>query len=313
MSAPSSHSSTAPSNLLFKDAKGAPAPVFQGDNRARSLALLATFLVERNVISAMQLLNKDPSLALEFVDIPTAPGNPKKPTEFPLAALRHGCTPGYALAVANGFDVNAKLEGGTTTLLDQAVARAASSAEGLADVSMLLAMGADPSSLEAAALHAAAFSVKNDQGLGLVQMLLDAKANFTYSADCECPLAVIVRQVKWTPENGPTMTKLMARFVKAGVSLDRSTGFPKTSPLHKALGMQNVPAMLTLIRLGAKADASAFQGRDMLELLAEAKLDKHIPEFTAATMEAQLGKLAKDAPVVAKQAAGSSRGMRGSI
>ena len=83
-------------------------PVFVGDQRAKARALLASKIVEQHVMAVMQLVNKDPSLALGTVPMTLTNGGVARVEEldFAFACLMHDVTPGVMFAVTAGFPVD---------------------------------------------------------------------------------------------------------------------------------------------------------------------------------------------------------------
>lgn len=299
----------ASSDLLFGATKPEKrtAPVFVGEQRAKAIAMLASSIAEHRAVAVMQLVNKDPSLVFEKLPIPGRSG-PPHPTEFPLACLRHGLAAGYTFAVSRGFNVDDLLQDETTTLLQAALAQTATrNCE--ADISLLLAMGADyrnMTSLDALyGVMAAAFPPKSDKHApGAVAMLLDAKVDFAYPTSYMCPYSVLVNSGGWgVPETAVTLAKTMARFVKCGLSLERKTGAPAQTPLQRALGCKNGEAVIALIRVGAKSGPEQLNGKDLFDMMRAQGLEEFKPAAQAALMDAHISHQARANPASAQPAA----------
>lgn len=291
-------------DLLFSGATppARPAPVFTGEQRLKALAMLGSAVSEQRAVTVMQLVNKDPSLVFEQLQVPvrSAPSL-SEPVEFPLACLRSGLAAGYVFAVNRGFAVDTLLQGGSNTLLQDALAHAgARSCD--ADVSLLLGMGADframPSPDALYAVVSAAFPMRDPASsvkknsvatLGAVSMLLDAKVDFAYPESYQCPYQLLVQTGGWTePERAAALTKLMARFAKGGLSLERRTGAPAMSPLMKALGVKNGEAVIALIRVGAQSGPEQLNGKDLFALMAAQGLEEFKPGAQSALMESHI-------------------------
>lgn len=282
------------------------APVFQGAQRADAIAALGRCIAERRTQTILQLLDKDPTLVHEVIPVPASGiglNGVIQHMEFPLACLAHGISAGYLFALQNGLPPDTLMQDGTTTLLQSALSLSSANRPMIADISLLLGMGASPSSMPSNdCLHAvvnAAFDRRglNEQGLATVSMLLDARFDFNYSASMPSPFQIIVRSAGWeTDEGSLRMTKTMARFAKAGVDINRSTGEPKTTALLTAIGTSNRPAVLSLIHLGAKTTPDALLGRDLSVALEDAKLQDLIPEARAAMMQATMSSVVSPTP-----------------
>ncbi|MFK4705753.1 hypothetical protein ABIC83_002592 [Roseateles asaccharophilus] len=284
-------------NLLQADAASkAPAP-FDGEQRKKALALLASSIAEHKAVSVMQLVNRDPSLAAEILDMPVSAVSAQTvPVEFPLACLRAGISAGYVFAISRGFPVDKLLQNGTTNLLQAAISHRAGDRTTEADVSLLLSMGADPAAMPSQdALYtavASAFPHKEEViHPEVVSMLLDAKANFSYDSKTLCPASVLVRSGRWNKEEGAhEMTKLLAKIKRSGVDLDRKTGSPLLTPLQRAVAMKSGRAIMALIRVGAKSGPEQLGGKDLFQVLESAGLQVIVPEVQAALMESQISR-----------------------
>ena len=295
MSTPTIGTAATP-NLLFSEVPSPDStkPVFKGAQRDMAKALLASSISEQRLMAVMQLVNKDPSLAFETLQVADLPGsNRTAPYEFPLACLRHRLSAGYVFAVGRGFSVDAPLQDGSTTLLQQAIAQCSAEQSGEADLSLLLAMGAKTSAMpDQDALYsvvANAFPAGGDRHYpGAVNMLLDAKVDFAYDPSFKCPYTALVDTAGWTVSlAAAALTKTMARFVKAGLSLERKTGSPKMTPVQRALGKKNGDALVSLIRVGAKTDPQSL-GKDLFEVMRAQGLEPFIPVVQSALMEAHI-------------------------
>lgn len=281
-------------NLLTPPPAGAPA--FTGDQRTKARALLASKISDRQVMAVLQLVNKDPSLALDTVPMASAAGGLARTDDidFPVACLQHDVLPGLVFASAVGYDPN-KLTPTGLSLLDLAVARTnLGSAEGT--VGLLLGMGANPNSTRplddvfggtfSAAMTMAYPAGKGQQYPGVISMLLDAKANPVYPQSHKCPASILVSTGGWDdPRQAAELTKMMARLVKAGVLLDRPSGHMKLLPVQLALGQKNGNALVALVRLGASVSSATLRGKELSELMKQNGLEEFIPAVRAASME----------------------------
>ena len=303
---------TAP-NLLFGSGiqPNAPARVFEGEQRAKALALLASAVAEQRVMMAMQLVNKDPSLAFETLQIPLRGtiGGQTEAVEFPLACMRSGISAGYVFAIAHGFGVDTLMQNESTTLLQAALGHGGGGRNGEADLSLLLSMGAKtqamPSQESLYAVLADALPTKSDKhSFGAVLMLLDAKVDFAYPTTFKCPYSVVVGAGGWTsPETASALTRLMARFAKAGLSIERRTGVPAQTPLQRALGGKNGDAVVSLIRLGAASGPEELNGKDLFGLMDAQGLEQFKPVAQAALMESHISRASAKAAAAPPAAA----------
>lgn len=288
---------TTPStNLLLSVSDSAQAPVFLGEQRAKALKVLGAAVADAKVVSVMQLFNKDPSLAFETLDVPSEGG--VEQLEAPLACLRYGISGGYVFAVARGFPVDALLQNETTTLLQEALSLGGRNRSSEADVSLLLSMGANWKAMvnhePLYAVVANAFPAKGGKfSPGVVGMLLDAKVDFAYSPEFKCPYSVLVACEGWKkPDTAAVLAKTMARFVKAGLDLDRPTGSPVQTPLLRAIGSKSVEALVALVRMGVRTSADVLNGRDLFAMMNANGMSDSLPLVQTALMESQISRAA---------------------
>lgn len=295
---------TAAQNLLIPSlADGAPKPVFTGEQRVKALSVLAQSIFEHKVMAVLQLVNKDPSLAFETLEMPAAVlSNATQRVEFPLACLQRGLTPGYLFAISRGFPVDQLLQNETVTLLQAAMhAHGSASRDSSADVSLLLGLGAQPNAMVSkVALYEAlvgAYPRGTDaHSPGVVNMLIDAKCDFGYPDDIDSPFNVLVATGGWKDAATTVeITKTMARLVKAGIDPGKRTGTPRKSPLETAIGLSNGGAIVALIRIGAPTGPEALKGRDLLEVMRSySKLQEFLPLVQAALMESHISKCERE-------------------
>lgn len=281
--------------------------VLLGEQRGSVLASLARCIAEMRVVTVLQILDKDPSLAAEMVPM-QLPGGVIRPMEFPLACLDAGLSAGYMFALQNGFDPNARLQNGTTTLLQAAIECSSPRRPMDTDICLLLACGASPAQMvsnnDLHALMSATFPAGQRPGAAsAVSMLLDAKADFTYEPGLDSPYQVLIKSGAWSNERDAVrMVELMARFKRAGVDIDRETGSPRAVALHTAIMTRNKFAVRGLIHLGASIDPKHFYGREVSELLEDAGMRDIVPEVREAVMAATMSRVVN--PI--KPASGSS-------
>lgn len=268
-----------------------------GEHRKKALSLLALSIADHKVVSVMQLVNRDPSLVFETLDIQVSSGSSQTaPVEFPLACLRAGISAGYVFAIARGFPVDKLLQNDTTNLLQAAISHRVEDRMAETDVALLLSMGADPAAMPSPegiyAAVAAAFPPRDDKiRPAIVSMLLDAKANFSYPDGTLCPASVMVRSRRWnTPDGDLEMTRILAKLKRSGLDLDRKTGSPKQTPLQRAVGAKNGQAILALVRVGAKSGPEQLDGQDLFDALKSAGLDVIAPEVQSALMESHISR-----------------------
>lgn len=300
---------TTSTNLLLVAADSKPAPVFVGEQRAKALKVLGTAVADSKVVSVMQLFAKDPSLAFETLPVP-AEGSVEQ-LEAPLACMRYGISAGYVFAIARGFPVDMLLQNETTTLLQEALSLGGRNRSCEADVGLLLSMGANWKTMVSHeplyAVVANAFPAKGGKfSPAVVGMLLDAKVDFAYSPEFKCPYSVLVACEGWKkPETAIVLAKMMARFVKAGLDLDRPTGMPVQTPLLRAIGSKSVEALVALVRMGARTSSDALNGKDLFSMMSANGMSESLPSVQAALMESQISRAAAEhAASVPAQAAG---------
>ena len=297
MSAPS-----ATPNLLFGDTApgAAQVPAFQGEQRTKALTFLASAVAEQRVMAVMQLVNKDPSLVFKSVSMPLKScGSSGHAVEFPLACLRNGISTGYLFAISRGFAVDTPLQQETTTLLQEALSLGGKGRALEADVSLLLSMGASANAMTSKeplySVLADAFPAKSKtHNGGAVAMLLDARVDFTYPDSFMCPYSVLLATGGWdVPESASSLTRIMAKFVKTGLSIERSTGTPRQTPLMRALGSKNGEALAALVRLGADSSPERLNGKDLFTLMHAQGLEQFKPLVQAALMESRISQMAR--------------------
>lgn len=261
--------------------------------------MLANAVTEHRVLTVMQLLNKDPSLAFESVQVPVDVNmRLTSAVEFPLACLRKQITPGYLFAIARGFPVDSLLQDGTTTLLNTAV-EASLHRDVSAEISTLLALGAKPQSMPARnalyAIASTAFATPSkSERAATISMLLEAGASFTYDSEFLCPFSLMVTSKCWKePAAVEPLMKLMVRLFKSGLNLERATGSPAMTPLQRALGIKAGVAVIALVRLGAKTDPASLGGKDLFSSMTANGLGDMVPDAQRAVMDVQIASAAR--------------------
>lgn len=295
MSTPSSAAPAAPSNLVT-GAAGASSR-FDSEKRQRALELLATLIAGSRVIAALKLLNADPTLVFESLQVQVSPTTSTKVAmEVPLACLKFGVSAGYVFAVANGYPVDTVLSN-NATLLQAALGKGR---DGTADVGILLGLGASPAAMTDKRTLWSAFSdafPATGGNYSLVNMLLDAGARFEYDSKLANPFSVLVAAHGWTDaDEASSMTRLMTALVKSGHSINSETGSPKMTALYRALGNKNGPAMIALIRCGADTGPEALRGKEFLALLEEQKLGAFKQEAQDALMASHISRAVRAVP-----------------
>lgn len=277
-------------------------PVFEGAQREKVKTLLATKIVERQVISVLQLVNKDPSLALESVPLNVMAGGVGRleNIDFAFACLEHGVMPGYIFAVNAGYDID-KPNAAGFSLLEVAASKIQHGSE--KDLGVLLSMGANPNGLPGgdrsypgvfatAMQQAYPLAMGAAQHPGVISILLDAKANPTYSSSIKCPLTILVCADGWNDAaRVAEMTKMMVRLVKGGCSPDARSGSPSLTPLERVIGQHKGAALVSLIQVGADTSAGALKGKDLFDLMASNKMNGYLPDVQSALMEMKIAKI----------------------
>lgn len=296
-------------------------PLFQGDQRERARALLAAKIMERQVMSVLQLVNKDPSLALATVPLKLTNGGVSRIEEvdFAFACMQNDILPGCVFAINAGYSIDTTNSNGRS-LLDLAISKMVNGGVE-PTVGMLLAMGIDPNgasnltetepgTFAIAMQHAYPPAIKTKSGLsesktqhpGVITMLLDAKANPVYPSNFKCPILILVGSDGWSdPVVAAEHTMMMARLVKGGSSLNRASGSPLMTPLQLALGSKNGNAIVSLIRVGADATSVALKGKDLFALVDAHNLQEFKPAIQSALMERVIAKSVGTGPSSAKK------------
>lgn len=262
---------------------------------------MAGAIGEKRAVTVLQLLNRDPSLALEKVSIKISQGGSAREVQQDLAVacINHDLTAGYMFAVGRGYD--------PTKLLQPALVKMAStgvSAE--SDIGVLLAMGADPNAAEptvddpgvfAKAMSLAYPPDKVSQSPGLISMLLDAKASPVFPDAVNCPLTTLVLTGGWDDaEKRREHLMQMVRLVKAGLPVDRATGSLRLKPVALAIGKKNGHALVGLVQLGCSVDADALPGKkDLYQVMEANGLQDFKPMVQEALMARQIAKAKKEA------------------
>jgi hypothetical protein len=280
-------------------------PVFVGEQRARARTLLASKIVERQVSSVMQMLNKDPSLALDTLPVRLTSGGVSRVVEmdFPVACLTHDLGACVILAVNAGYDID-KADQRGWTLVDHAVARMSTSSIET-ELALLLSMGANPHKptsnatqetsdypgLFASAMMQA-YPVKDKDAKrevrhpNVIAMLLDAGANPVYSSRFKCPINLIINSSGWGEKDvAADHMRMMGRLLKAGASLDKLSGSPQLNPLRAALASKNGDGLVALVRLGVDVSNAAMNGSDLFDVMDARGLGEWKPQMQAALME----------------------------
>lgn len=280
-------------------------PIVLGDSRAKVLIELGRCVSEHRTRTMLSMLAVDPSLARESVPVPRS-GNQVR-IEFPLACLEHEVAAGYLFAVQNGFDPNSRLQGGSTTLLQTAIALSTTSRSMAHHIDLLISVGGDPLKMVSNdCLHAAvdsAFAADATAKTEVLSMLLDAGADFSYSGQLESPLRILCRPHLWaTSEDSMMAATMMARFVKSGVDINAATGSPRMVPMLTAIGLKNPTAAKALAMLGCSTDPALYHGREISQILEEAGLADHIPRIREAVMTATMSRVVNPSAVLTQQA-----------
>jgi len=282
-------------------------PVFIGEQRLKAQALLSSAISEHQLMTILQLINKDPSLALGSVPMKMVAGGVARieETDFATACLLNDIPAGYVFAINNGYSVDT-LDATGHSLLDLAVTKI-QAGTAITHVGLLLSMGANPgvgaepsetlaglfsSAMQQAYPSAKGQSLKSNlpsrriQGEGVISMLLSAKANPVYPPNFKCPISILVSSEGWSqPDHAADLTMMMVRLVKAGCSPDRHTGSPLMSPVQLAIGSRNGDALVTLVRVGAKTSSEALKGKDLFGLMETHGLSEFKPAVQSALME----------------------------
>lgn len=286
--------------LNISSSAATAAPMFVGEQRAKAIALLGAKVSAFEQQAVLQLVRKDPTLILESVPL-AGFGS----LEFPHACMKVGLTAGWVFAVNAGYDINSRSNASNcATLLQRCIAQLRSTTS-RSDVSMLLAMGASPSLTAESEFEGpepllsdamrTCMSPPDKKSIGTGAMpevifeLLEAGANPVYSRAFECPLSILVASPGWSePDSAKTLLRLMMRLVKAGAPLDAKTGPSPQTPLQRALGRKNGPAIVGLVHLGADTTLSGSSGRSLIEAMEKNGLGDFIPEVQSAQMRAAM-------------------------
>lgn len=268
-----------------------PAPLFQGDQRAKALQVLTAAITEGRLMAAMQLVNKDPSLSFETVERTLRSGGLVRTGRCSVVQLfaEAGMAAGYIHAVQHGFNPDTQLSDGAT-LIEHAGRR-----NNPQEVSLLLAVGASPNPRPASeeapgllyqALTNALMTDKRKLGdVSVAVMLLDAGAEARLPPQVICPIGILASSEAWgDPADAAVLLKLGGRLVKAGASLDAPSGAPKMSPLRRALGASNGHALIGLLKLGADVSEKLLGDKDLYALMKSHKLEDFIPQAQSAMM-----------------------------
>lgn len=259
--------------------------------------MLSSSLEEMRLSVVRKLLDRDPSLALEIVTVDD------RPQAFAMAALRRGCMSLVDASLSAGFDINQPVMTGMgqltpmRSLLDMAV-----SANDLSATEWLLAkgascectqLGADGSEIPyedvepllvrafKSALYSQNLSMRN---FGVALMLMDAGADVHLASTHprhESPLVSICK----APWNGceTVMMRMIAALKERGANLDQKSPLCKLTPLGAAMGAKNLPALCTLIELGANTDMATSTG-DFLQQVIDNGFQDDVPLIQAAIM-----------------------------
>jgi hypothetical protein len=85
------------------------------------------------------------------------------------------------------------------------------------------------------------------------------------------------------------LIEFMTRCVDAGADIDRLSGSFLLTPLHRAVALKKLPAILALVRLGAKPEVD---GQSLIAYLesCSSEIRDHIPVIQSALMEIAMGK-----------------------
>jgi hypothetical protein len=280
---------------LLAHSGGATTP-FVGDQRIKARNLLATKVQERQVMAVMQLVNRDPSLALDTVPMALASGGVSRVEEvdFAVACIQHDLAPGYVFAVSHGYDVNKPMHDGLC-MLDIAVSQISlGGAE--AHVSLLLALGADPNGVSTPGLKfGGTFSLAMSNAYqakqpvhhsSVITMLLDAKVTPSYPPVYKCPISLVIAAGGWDDKSkAAEHTHMMARLVKAGAPLDQASGSPRLTPLQFCLGSKNGAALEAVVRLGCNVSSDTLKGKDLFAEMDANGLAEFKPAIQRALME----------------------------
>lgn len=292
-------------NAFTAKAKQQPMPVFQGEQRQRVLTLISDAIYGGRQVDVMRAVEKDPSLMFEDVV-----KHPRVPEPFTRACLRGGMPAGYLLALTSGFDVNTecKQRRGWSDLLYVAVSEGR-----LADVTLLLAMGASPNplpateatrsdpvssgpSLMACAITSWASELRdNSRCLPVVAMSLLDAGLVIQKSDPYAYFHQVISAVDFEAEGMmPAASKLMAMLVKAGADIDGMPGSEVQNALSHAIGSSDGPAVEVLVLLGADVTSKKPGEADIYERMRKNKLDAYIPKVQAHAMSRVINQIRSD-------------------
>jgi hypothetical protein len=284
-------------NFLLPHASKTLTPVFTGEQRLKAQEMLSSLLSEGRFIGVMQLINKDPTLALGTIPIKSEEydGLGSGDVDFAFACIKRNHTAGYIFAIQHGYPINKVLPVGET-LLSLAVTQYSGGKNG-SDIGLLLSMGADPNIANPdSAITGGNFALVMERSFpdrrrelsnpnfAPPSSMLDARVNVKYPERFLCPLSLVTLSNGWEhPELRTQLTKFMIKLTKAGCDVDFKSGTPLATPLQRAVARENILVVLALIRLGAKPEIA---GTNLLEHMASsAALRDHIPAVQSAIME----------------------------
>jgi ankyrin repeat protein len=272
--------------------------VFTGDLRIQAKEVLSTMLAQKRFTPVMEILQKDPSLALET--IPVKSNKKRRDPEridFPFACVEIGFADGIEFAIQHGYPIN-KMSPGRETLLAFAIRVHYLHRENSSVVSLLLSMGADPNIstpyfsgrgrnllvLMQKTLNGIAHGIKPN--FELLNALLDAKVDVKpFDSERICPLSELVKyNDEWKDVAiRPQLTQFMDRLVKAGCNVNSRSGPRLYTPIEVAVNELNIHGIVALVRLGAEPKVS---NKSLFEFMARSRaLKDAIPLVQSALME----------------------------
>lgn len=305
--------------------------VYSGIQREKIKKMLTSKIGEGSILSVLKILDSDPSLIYDYVSIEIATGGVSLSKEFlaPVACLIKGLTPVVAFAVKQGFPVD-YLDSYQFSMLDIAIKSIGTAGQGAdaaaTQIASLLAMGANPNgtgvysnayagpfitSIERC-FPASTFRNASDlyNNFAIPSMLLDAGVDVTMHLDkCRNPVSTLIKADGW--DDAAESLKL-ARFLKklhtAGCPIDAKDPQIGSTPLGLALGLSNIGALITLIRLGANTSKEVMKtSMDLFDVMEAQKLQEHIPRVREAVMESVISqKTTAHTQKTAQEGAGSS-------
>lgn len=261
------------------------------EDRQKLLRILGLAIESRKVPSLMKALQAYPDVHSETIEIRATPAsNPQSQSVIEACILNDLAIALVPTTTAGGFDINAPVVMGGT-VLEYACLRGDASLASLA-----LGLGANPNARPEAtdqaripALSCVVQSLARDASgsgtnrVGLMRMLLGSGADPDVHAEKTMTNVMVIAAADWNGRED-MMSGVLADLVRhhADVNVIQGTVAP-VSALTLALGKKNVPAILSLVRLGAKTSSEVIGG-DIFERFTKLGLKEHIPALTDAIM-----------------------------